>query len=481
MKTSQLMKRWSVAVAMTVLTATTAWAVPLPQLVVDKTQTSVSGISAGGYMAVQLHMAYSATFKKGAGVVAGGPYYCAEGSVSNATGRCMAHSTSIPVSSLVTTTNNWASSGAIDPTSNLSSSKVFLYSGSLDSVVKTAVMDDLKTYYQSYVPAANVVYKKDIASEHAMVTDDYGSGCSVKGAPYINDCNYDLAGEMLKHIYGPLNPRNNATLSGTFTEFDQTAFVSGHGMAATGWVYAPQACTSGTQCKVHVVLHGCKQNTVDVGQQYVRNTGYNRWADTNNVIMLYPQTGAAATNSCWDWWGYDSANYAKKSGPQMLAIKAMVDQLSSGSAPSNLPPPNGVATSGATTNSMVITWTTVNGAAGYNVYRNASKVNALANTASSFTDTNLTPGTSYTWTVKSVDSSGAESVASPAAQGTTTGVSAVCFTSDNVSHVLAGRAYVYFGFDYAFGSNQGMGLYNVFVNTTLKRTAPGYYVVGTCP
>jgi poly(3-hydroxybutyrate) depolymerase len=481
MSTCRSMRNWSAAVSFTLLASAAAWAVPLPQLVVDKTQTSVSGISAGGYMAVQLHMAYSATFKKGAGVVAGGPYYCAEGSVTNATGRCMAHATSIPVSSLVTTTNNWASSGVIDPTSNLSSSKVFLYSGSLDSVVKTAVMDDLKTYYQSYVPAANVVYKKDIASEHAMVTDDYGSGCSVKGAPYINDCNYDLAGEILKHIYGPLSARNNATLSGTFTEFDQTAYVSGHGMATTGWVYAPQACTSGTQCKVHVVLHGCKQNTVDVGQQYVRSTGYNRWADTNNFIMLYPQTSTAATNSCWDWWGYDSANYAKKSGPQMLAIKAMVDQLSSGSAPSNLPPPNGVATSGATTNSMVITWTTVNGAAGYNVYRNGSKANATMVTASNYTATSLTPGTSYTWTVKSVDGAGAESTVSPAAQGTTTGVSAVCFTSDNVSHALAGRAYVYFGFDYAFGSNQGMGLYNVFVNTTLKRTAPGYYVVGTCP
>jgi poly(3-hydroxybutyrate) depolymerase len=481
MQTCRSMRNWSAAVSLTVLASAVAWAVPLPQLVVDKTQTSVSGISAGGYMAVQLHMAYSATFKKGAGVVAGGPYYCAESSVTNATGRCMAHSSSIPVSSLVTTTNNWASSGAIDPTSNLNSSKVFLFSGSLDSAVKTAVMDDLKTYYQSYVPAANVVYKKDIASEHAMVTDDYGSACSVKGSPYINNCNYDLAGAMLQHIYGPLTPRNNAALLGTFTEFDQTAFVSGHGMASTGWVYTPQACTAGAQCKVHVALHGCKQNTVDIGQQYVRNTGYNRWADTNNIIMLYPQTSAAATNSCWDWWGYDSANYAQKSGPQMLAIKAMVDQLSSGSAPSSLPPPNGVAVSGSTASSMVITWTTVNGATGYNVYRNGTKANATVVAASSHTASGLTAGTTYTWTVKSVDSAGAESIASPAVQGTTTGVAAVCYTSDNVSHVLAGRAYVFLGFDYAFGSNQGMGLYNIFVSTTLKRTAPGNYVVGTCP
>ena len=47
-------------------------AVNLPALKIDKTQTTVSGLSSGGFMAVQLHVAYSATFAKGAGVVAGG-------------------------------------------------------------------------------------------------------------------------------------------------------------------------------------------------------------------------------------------------------------------------------------------------------------------------------------------------------------------------------------------------------------------------
>ena len=83
-------------------------AVNLPALNIDTTQTTVSGLSSGGFMAVQLHVAYSATFKKGAGVVAGGPFYCAEGSVVNATGRCMATPSGIPTSTLISTTNNWA-------------------------------------------------------------------------------------------------------------------------------------------------------------------------------------------------------------------------------------------------------------------------------------------------------------------------------------------------------------------------------------
>src|SRR5688500_7176961 len=90
------------AAAVAVLASGTAFAaVNLPKLNVDKSQTSVSGLSSGGFMAVQMHVAYSGTFKKGVGVVAGGPFYCAEGSITNATGRCMASPAGIPTSTLV--------------------------------------------------------------------------------------------------------------------------------------------------------------------------------------------------------------------------------------------------------------------------------------------------------------------------------------------------------------------------------------------
>ena len=464
-------------------------AVNLPPLHIDSSQTSVSGLSSGGFMAVQLHVGYSATFQKGAGIVAGGPFYCAQGSITNATGRCMASPAGIPTSTLVSTTNNWASAGTIDPVAHLQNSKVYLFSGTVDSTVKPGVMDALKTYYSSFVPAANTVYKKDIAAEHAMVTDDYGSACSVKGSPYINDCNFDLAGAILSHLYGPLNARNNGSLpAGNFVEFNQSQFVTNHGMAPTGWAYIPQACASGAQCRLHVVLHGCQQNVTLVQQQYVRNTGYNRWADTNNLVVLYPQTSTQATNSCWDWWGYDSANYAQKSGPQMAAIKAMVDQVSSGGTvtppPAALPAPANVTTSNASANAMTIGWSAVSGAASYNVYRNSNKANALPVMALAFNDTGLASATTYNWTVRAADANGAEGATSLAASGTTSGTPppvVSCTTASNYAHTLAGRAYPIFGVAYANGSNQNMGWWNIFVTTTLKMTGPNYYVIGTCP
>jgi chitodextrinase len=133
---------------------------------------------------------------------------------------------------------------------------------------------------------------------------------------------------------------------------------------------------------------------------------------------------------------------------------------------------------------MKISWNAVSGAASYNVYRGANKVNALAVTAATYTDTGLAAATQYSWTVKAVDSGNVESAASTAATGTTTGIAppaATCYTASNYAHTTAGRAYQSGGYALANGSNQNMGLWNTFTTTTLKMTATNYYVIGTCP
>jgi hypothetical protein len=43
--------------------------------------TTVSGISAGGFMAAQMAIAFSASIA-GAGIFAGGPFYCAQGQLT---------------------------------------------------------------------------------------------------------------------------------------------------------------------------------------------------------------------------------------------------------------------------------------------------------------------------------------------------------------------------------------------------------------
>ena len=86
----------------TVAWATSAQAVPEQQaldalkavrqklaLNLDPNEISVSGISSGGFMAHQFHVAHSRNLM-GAGIIAGGPYNCAQGSVVTALRECTA-------------------------------------------------------------------------------------------------------------------------------------------------------------------------------------------------------------------------------------------------------------------------------------------------------------------------------------------------------------------------------------------------------
>ncbi|WP_295799054.1 PHB depolymerase family esterase [uncultured Microbulbifer sp.] len=55
------------------------------------------------------------------------------------------------------------------------------------------------------------------------------------------------------------------------------------------------------------------------------------------------------------------------------------------------------------------------------------------------------------------------------------------YTASNYSHVSAGRATTSGGYAYALGSGDNLGLYNIFVTTTLAETGTNYYQQGTCP
>ncbi|MDN6321207.1 MAG: alpha/beta hydrolase, partial [Halomonas sp.] len=59
----------------------------LPALGAAADQASVVGVSSGGYMATQLVVAWPARFS-GVGVLAAGPWSCAQGSLSLALNQC---------------------------------------------------------------------------------------------------------------------------------------------------------------------------------------------------------------------------------------------------------------------------------------------------------------------------------------------------------------------------------------------------------
>jgi hypothetical protein len=104
---------------------------------------------------------------------------------------------------------------------------------------------------------------------------------AVNQSPYINECNYDQAGIILQHIYGALNPPNSGELSGTIKSFSQAKYTDPDepgalSMGDIGYVFVPRDCEpeQGMTCRVHIALHGCKQDAGDIKTLYVHDAGY---------------------------------------------------------------------------------------------------------------------------------------------------------------------------------------------------------------
>ena len=318
-------------------------AAPLPALNVDTTNITVSGLSSGAAMSVTLGYAYSATFK-GVGAFAGTPYLC---QYHHAHAACMYNNIILPtmMATMQTTINNW-SGGAIDNKANVASQQVYLFTGSKDATVGFNPMFALQEQYAyNGVASVNLVLAANTA--HVFPTDFAAPGnnpCNTSSSPFISNCSYDGAKAVLSQFYGTLQPRNNAPAEANYREFNQREFTNNLGMADSGWVYVPASCAADTKCKLHVAMHGCTQNYASIGDKFLKNTGYTRWADTNNIIVLFPQVRAdpnwyatpadglqSNAGACWDTVGLYGFNYAQKSGVQLAAIKAMVDRLSAGS------------------------------------------------------------------------------------------------------------------------------------------------------
>ncbi len=317
----------------------------LGRYAVDQNAVSLSGVSSGGFMAQQYHVAHSKQIM-GVGILAAGPWDCADtqsgwlplltaGQIcSNTAGNGLPFLGPPDLATSIAATREAAKAGQIDPVKFLANAKVFLFSGTKDSYVPQSVVDVLNQYYLTFVPAANVRYVNTIPAEHAMVTDGYGSECGHLGPPYINNCGYDAAGEILKFIYGPLNPPGDPA-TGKLIEFDQTEFLpfEAISMAPVGHIFVPADCQTSPGCRLHVAFHGCAQSQDLIGDGFYAHAGYNRWAATNRIIVLYPQVIASNIapfnpTECWDWFAYTDSHFPTKAGMQITVIRKMIARLS---------------------------------------------------------------------------------------------------------------------------------------------------------
>ncbi|NBM20082.1 PHB depolymerase family esterase [Streptomyces sp. GC420] len=152
-----------------------------------------------------------------------------------------------------------------------------------------------------------------------------------------------------------------------------------------------------------------------------------------------------------------------------------------GEEPGGLPAPTGLGPAAVTDGTVTLDWQPVDGAADYAVLRDGVRI--ATPTAPPYTDTGLSPGTTYAYAVAARDGQGTQGARSATVAVSTTGGAAACWTSSNYQHVQTGRATTSGGYTYAKGSNQNMGLYNTFVTHTLKESPAGHFVLADsgCP
>ena len=287
---------------------------------------TVSGVSAGGYMAGQFHAAYSEQVS-GLGIIAAGPWFCAQGELTAALGPCI-EGDGIRPNALLDAAQRAAGSGQIAPLESHRNDRVWLFHGQRDEAVARAVVEAAADFYTSLVPADGLREEYSVDAVHGVPTLSTGAPCDEFASPYLNACDYDAAGAMLTHLVGDLSARTEAL--GQLLVFDQSAFGDSS-LFTLGYLYVPDACRAGG-CRVHAFFHGCQQSAELVGDAVARGAGINEWAESNRLLVLYPQVASSSLSpmnplGCWDWWGYTGGNYATRAAVQLNAIRKMLERL----------------------------------------------------------------------------------------------------------------------------------------------------------
>jgi len=302
----------------------------MPVPVIDPDRITVSGISSGAHMAQQLHIAYSDLFS-GAGILSGGPFGCAENSLATAMSRCMMNTEPLPVADLVAGIRAAEAAGDIADTGNLADDRAWLFHGTADTTISAQVHEAAAAVYGEFIPADRIRQVNDVPAGHFFPARGHGHACTELKPPFVGDCGYDAAGELLQYLYPGLQPPSSEPSSGL-----QQVMLAGAGEAGlleTAYLYVPPACADGARkCALHLVLHGCGQSAETVGTDFIEQSGYLPWAAANDIVLAFPQVEKSLMNplnphACWDWWGYTGDDYLWRDGPQMKVVAGWIKTM----------------------------------------------------------------------------------------------------------------------------------------------------------
>jgi len=222
--------------------------------------------------------------------------------------------------------------------------KIYLYRGTLDSIYAEETVVAVGKFFKNFVDPTQILEEYSIHSSHAWPTINFGTPCGVGGPMLIENCNYDGSGIMISKLSQyPLAPPATNPM-GSLYSFDQTLYFPTRypGLSQTGYIYIPNSCLSTkVQCSLHIMFHGCTMYAENptMGLNFTQFNGINSWADSNKIIVLYPQSGGYVNRrdltpaeqeliGCYDSFGQTAEDFSFKSGPQMESVARMINAMS---------------------------------------------------------------------------------------------------------------------------------------------------------
>lgn len=314
----------------------------LPPLGVDPADTSVIGISSGGYMASQLAVAWPQRFTRLA-VLAAGPWSCAEGGLGQALGQCMSTRRGPPdLTALDRRLHDYQARELVGDAAAIGRLRAFVWHGEADDVIAPALGIALAEQLSGWLDNPEVQL-------HTVTSPDIGHGwpveaspeippdqlgqCHAGGSTHLLACDRNIATVALNWLHDSPETQGENASSAELLRFDQSEFAA-RGMADAGFLLVPSACEAGG-CQVTVALHGCGMAEELIGEAFVRYSGLDAWATANQRVVLYPQAESSLANpqGCWDWWGFSESSWQldplhdTREGAQITALMEMLERL----------------------------------------------------------------------------------------------------------------------------------------------------------
>ena len=227
-------------------------------------------------MATQFHVAHSGLVK-GAGVVAGAPYYCSEGSIRNSLGRCMKADEQIPTCRAPRARRAGSRSTARSIRSPASpNDRVWIFRGAPIRSCASPWRTRWRPTTSALVnPANSRPRRARSAAGHTFPTRaPTRSRCDASEPPFVGNCGLR---RRTRAARAPVRQaRRRAARRGRTACASSTRGLTRQRPAAPAspseaGFSCPQSCRRRRRdaCRLHVVFHGCKQGASFVGDQFV--------------------------------------------------------------------------------------------------------------------------------------------------------------------------------------------------------------------